>query len=382
MTRGAKAKAQRQQGRAPAPVARRGSKMLVPGAALIVVLGGATAFALLSGDGDDGGGAAPEAPVVAPPATAPAARYQVVYRVEDTAGPAPAISTDVVAVRQPFESRLEHRQGAPPGGEVLSSTVVNQRFQFNSSRGEERFATGRIPGALPQTVSVEALEAAVEAGVAERLGPGNHSEPCTRYAYRRAGNEPLAKGDTQEKVEACITADGILVREEIVLGGRTVRVAEATDVDRDPPFTAETFLSERDPTKEPDARLLETEQVVAEGRSDASRIQLAAPEGFEVARQVTVNRQLGPNSPPVSLFVRAFTRRAELVVTEELLTPSAQSPWAADEGRPVELGANRRGRVVDRSGSTEVRVTAGGKFVKVVSPRPALALAVARTIQS
>jgi hypothetical protein len=380
MTSGARAKAQRRQD-APPP-ARRRPNWLRPTVlvAVLVVAGGATtAFALLGGDD------APSAPGVEPPATAPAAHYRVVYRVEDTAGPEPATSTDVVVVRQPFESRLEHRAGPPPGGEVVSSTVVNERFQFNSSRGEERFATGRIPRPLPQTVSVESLEAAVAAGVAERLDRDPSlrlSEPCVRYAYRRAGSdEPLAKGDDQERVEICVTGDGVLMREEIVLGGRTVRVLEAVEVDRDPPISAETFLSQRDPTKEPDARLLETEQVVAEGKSDASRVQLVAPKGFEAARQVTVNRQLGATSAPVALFVRGFTRGGELVVTEELLTPSAQSPWSPDEGRSVDLGENRTGRVVDHTGYTEVRVVAEGKFVKVTSARPALALAVARTIR-
>jgi hypothetical protein len=345
-------------------------------AVLVVVAGATTAFALLSGDD------APESPEVDPPATAPAAGYRVVYRVEDTAGPTAAISTDVVAVRQPFESRLEHREGAPPGGTVISSTVVNQRFQFNSSRGEERFATGRIPGPLPQTYSVEALEAAVAAGVAERLGPGSQlSEPCIRYGYRRAGNEALAKGNDQERVEVCVALDGVPLREQIVLGGRTVRVAEAVEADRKPAFSAETFLSERDPTKEPDARLLETEQVVAEGKSDASQVEVTAPKGFEVARQVTVSRQLGATSAPVALFVRGFTRDNELVVTEELLTPSAQAPWSQDEGQSVDLGEKLTGRVVHHSGYTEVRVAARGRFVKVSSARPALALAVARTIR-
>lgn len=384
MTSGARAKAQRRQS-APEQPSRARRSWLRPTIALVALVAAAgvsTGFVLLTGDAEGGGSGGAKAPEVGPPPTAPAAHYRVVYQVVDTAGPQPATSTDVVEVRQPFESRLEHREGAPPGDEVLSSTVVNARFQFNSSRGEERFATGRIPGPLPQTVSVEALDAAVDAGVAERLGapsPGL-SEPCVGYAYRRAG-EILDKADAQDRVEACVTADGIVLREAITLGGRTVRVAEAVEVDRNPSFSAETFLSQRDPSKEPDARLLETEQVVAEGENENSRVDMAAPKGFEIARQVTVNRQLGATSPQVVLFIRGFNRGSELVVTEELLTDTPRAPWAEDEGQPVELGEKRTGRVIHRSGHIEVRVTAGGKFVKVSSARPALALAVARTIQ-
>lgn len=352
---------------------------------VLVAVAVPTGWALLSGDGDgDGNGNGselPSAPTVDPRAMLPAESFRVVYRLDDTAGAEPQTQTDVLAVRRPFEARLEHRQGPPPGGEVVSSTVINRRFQFYTSRGEERFATGRIPGSLPQVFSVEALEAAVAAGVAERLeGKTVGGEPCVRYRYRRAGGEPLTRATDQERVEVCITGDGILLREVVVIEGRQVRVSEAVEVDRSPAFGAETFLTERNPSEEPGARLLETEQVVAEGSSDTSRVALAVPQGFEVARQVTVQRQLGPGSPPVALLVQAATRGVELVVTEELLTPSANAPWSGEEGAPVDLGEGRTGRVVYYGSSAEVRVTAGGRYVTVSSPRPELALAVARTV--
>lgn len=349
---------------------------------VVVAVGVPTGWALLAdGDGNGNGLEVPPAPTVDPPAVMPAVSFRVVYRIDDTAGSEPQTQTDVLAVRRPFEARLEHREGRPPGGEVVSSTVINQRFQFYTSRGEERFATGRIPGSLPQVFSVEALEEAAAAGMAERLGEASVSgEECVRYRYRQAGAEPLARANDQERVEACVTEDGILVQEVVVIDGRQVRVSEAVEVDRRPAFGAETFLTERNPAEEPGARLLETEQVVAEGASDASRVALAVPEGFEVARQVTVQRQLGPGSPPVALFVQGSTRGVELVVTEELLTPSADAPWSGEDGAAVDLGEGRTGRVVYYGSSTEVRVAVGGRFVTVSSPRPELALAVARTV--
>ena len=42
----------------------------------------------------DGGSKAPSAPSVAAPAVPRAAAFRVVYRIDDTAGPAPQVATD------------------------------------------------------------------------------------------------------------------------------------------------------------------------------------------------------------------------------------------------------------------------------------------------
>ena len=85
---------------------------------------------------------------MAAPAFARAAAFRVVYRVEDTAGPELRILTDVIQVGLPWNGLLERREGPPPGGTVLLSTVQNQRFTFNTAQGSTGFATRRIPGLL------------------------------------------------------------------------------------------------------------------------------------------------------------------------------------------------------------------------------------------
>ncbi len=82
----------------------------------------------------DGGSDGPSAPRVAGSAFPRAAAFRVVYRVEDTAGPELRLLTDVIQVGLPWNSFLERREGPPPGGTVLLSTVQNQRFTFNSAR--------------------------------------------------------------------------------------------------------------------------------------------------------------------------------------------------------------------------------------------------------
>jgi len=342
---------------------------------------GAVALLALTLVACDHGSGSPSAPKVAAPAVARAAAFRVVYRVEDTAGPAKQISTDVIQVAEPSDGLLEHRDGPPPGGTVLSSTVQNERFSFNTAQGSTGFATRRIPGPLTQAPSPEALEAAAAAGLIERSGEGTVAgEACTRWTYK-APNEVLARGTADEHVESCVSRDGVPLREAITLQGRLVRVAEAVQVDRNPPVTPDTFLSGRDPGTEGDKGLLETEQQVTEGkRAGKGIVAVAVPAGFRASRQITVNRQAGEGSPPISLYVQAFVAGPDLVTTEQLRTPGSP-PWPPSEGQVVDLGSKKlSGRIVYRAGWAEVRVTLGTTSVRVSSPRPALALAVARTL--
>jgi len=330
----------------------------------------------------DHGSGVPKPPAVAAPAVPRTAAFRVVYRVEDTAGPAKMISTDVIQVGEPWNGLLEHRDGPPPGGAVLSATVQNQRFTFNTSQGSTGFATRRIPGALTQAPSPESLEAAAKVGLVERSGDATVAgEPCTRWTFK-ASNEVLARGTADEHTESCLTADGVPLREAITLQGKLVRVAEAVQVDRHPPVTPDTFQSQRDPGKEGNG-LLESDQLVEEGpRSGKGIVRVTAPAGFNASRQVTVNRQAGENSAPVGLYIQGFEDGADLVTTEQVTTPGSP-PWSADEGQPVDLGAKLlSGRIVYRLGWAEVRVTVDDSAsVRVSASRPALAVALAKTLR-
>jgi hypothetical protein len=391
--RGSKVKEQRRAQATGTGTAPRRPRWPLFGGLAVLVVAVSLGAVLAGGDSDDqedgdGGGKpipvpeAPAAAAVAPPDVAPASAYRVVYRVEDAIGPELVTSTDVLAVRLPYESRLEHRDGPTDGGELSSATVTNQRFQFNIADGEEKFVTWQVPDPLYSSVSVETMEAAVEAGVAQRLGEETVAgEPCTRYSYRAAGDEILALGDDQQRVESCITPDGILVSETISLNGKERRRI-ATEIDRAPEFNAETFLTERNPDKEKDVQLVEEAQRVNEGYdpSDVERLGVSAPAGFKPGRAVGVGRQLGPASPLLALYVQSFVRDGEVVFVEELLSVSEAAPWDEAEGAEVDLGQGRTGRVIYRPSSTEVRVRTGDEFARVVSARPALALAVARTL--
>lgn len=322
--------------------------------------------------GDDG----PSAPKVAP-GVALAANFRVEYRVEDTLGETPRVTTDIIQVALPWNGLLERREGPPPGTAVLVSNTQNQRFSLETAEGSTGFAKRRIPGVLNTVLSPEVLEAAAQAGLVERLGESVVAgETCTRWAYLNV-DKPLARPTAEERAETCVTADGILLRESVTLGGKLARVAEAVQVDRNPAVTADTFQTNRDPSTE-GIGLFETEQQVTEEvRSGKDIVKLAAPEGFRPARQVVVQRQAGPGAPPTSLYVQAFESGTDLVTSEQFLLGSPS--WPAGEGSAIDLG-DLTGRIVYREGWAEVRVSVEGKSVRVISSRPALAEAVARTL--
>ena len=339
------------------------------------------ALAALGGACSKKGPAAAPVVKVAPPVTPRAAAFRVVYRIDDTAGPAERIATDVIQVAEPWNSLLEHRDGPPPGTTVLASTIQNQRFVLNAAQTSTGYATRRIPGALTTAPSPEVFEAAAAAGLVERGGDGTVAGlPCTRWTYK-AANENLALGGPDQKVESCITGDGIPLREAITLQGRLVRVAEAVSVDKNPPVAAQTFGTDRDPSKEGDKVLLESDQLVTEGpQSGKDIVGVTPPEGFKVTRQVTVNRQAGDSSAPISSYVQGFESGTDLVATEQMLTPGAP-PWSPDEGLPVDLGNRQNGKIVFRTGWAEVRLSVGSTYVRVISPRPPLAVAVAKALR-
>src|SRR5437763_9722044 len=255
---------------------------------------------------DPGSGGGPKPPTVTAPAVPRAVAFRVVYRVDDTAGAQKMIATDIVQVGEPWSGLLEHRDGPPPGGAVVSATIQNQRFTFNTSQGSVGFSTRRIPGPLTQAPSPESLEAAAAAGLVERSGDVTVAgEPCTNWTFK-ASNEVLARGTTEEHTESCITADGVPLREAITLQGKLVRVAEAVQIDRHPPVTPDTFQSQRDPGKEGNG-LLESDQLVEEGQKTGTTIvKVTPPDGFNVTRQVSITRQAGENSAPVGSYVQGF----------------------------------------------------------------------------
>ena len=138
-----------------------------------------------------------------------AAAFRVVYRVDDTAGPEAQVATDVIQVAEPWNGLLEHRDGPPPGTTVLSSTVQNQRFTFNTAQSLERLRHPAHSGA------------ADHGAVAGGIGGGGGRRPDRAVGRRQGGRralhplgiqslqQVLAQGTPDANVESCVTADGV-----------------------------------------------------------------------------------------------------------------------------------------------------------------------------
>ena len=351
----------------------------------LVVAGGAVAgWTLLRSDGKEEQGRRPSGgafPDPGPPPVPVAGAFRAVYRVEDSAGPELRILTSVVVLRRPYEARLESREGPPPGGKVLSATVTNRNYQFALSGGDqEDYGFEVSPATAPQTYSVPALRAGVTAGVAAEAGEDMVlGERCVRFAYLQGGTEPLAPASDEQRTESCVTADGVLLREVVTLGGRRVRLAEAVTVERSPALPPETFLTGRKPSRgDPFA----SQQVMAEGKTpeDIELLLSAVPPGFSLDRRVTIRRSGGPGSPPRLFYTEAFVEGPELVVTEQLVQQGVGAPWLAGQGTPQELGQGRTGRLVAHAGSVEVRLEVNGTHARVFAPRLELALYCAKAM--
>ncbi len=312
-----------------------------------------------------------------------AAVSRVVYRVDDRAGPEARSQTDVVLIRRPFEARIEHRDGPPPGGPLLSGSLMDaQSTSLLVADGSVTLRTDRAPGQLLGSFALTALQDGVRAGVAESLGDGSAAgQPCSRFAYRLSGTEPLAPPTERERVEVCVTADGIPLSETVRLEGRVVRSAEAMEVDRSPTVPKGAFDGRRGKHAGAAGEGLVSATEVRDGPPppDFGVAPVAAPAGFRPGRQATEIRRLGPDGPPRAAYVESFVAGTEVVTVERVLLGPGPA-WREDEGLPVDVGPGRSGRMVYRPGWVELRTTAAGRPVRVTALTGALAVAVARPL--
>lgn len=324
---------------------------------------------------------------VGAPAALSATAFRVVYRVDDTAGPDERVSTETVVYRLPGEARIERRDGPPPGGPVRSETVMNRTHTFVSDRASQRreFGFSRAPAPLTDSFSRAALDDAVKAGRALALGEAEVAgERCLRYAYRSGGAAPLALPVDGERVDVCVSGDGILVQEAVTVVGRVVLRRDAVTVERSPALEGDVFLDKRRPgghgSKEIDqaAENLASPRVLKEGAApgDTKVFSVGLPRGFREWRRATVG-VVGEGLPSWFFYVRAFERGPELVLVEQAIRDAR---WTKAEADTVDLGQGRSADVVYHPSDVEVRVSLDHVLLRVRAPRAELALAVARSL--
>jgi hypothetical protein len=312
----------------------------------------------------------------APQDGASANSYRVVYRVDDsvTSSSGTQTETNVLDVERPDHLRLEHREGAPPGGRLLEGSVVNRQ---DSMTLPDDFAISATPLTIPneiQMFSAPVLRAAVQAGKAESLGSATViGRKCDTFRYQHFGTEALSKGTDDEHVETCVTSDSIMLREAITSAGRQVRLVQAVELDRAPDFAADTFSTSDKKKTNP---LADTEQV-ANGPpgTDIKVVRGPTPRAFDMDWNVTDVLRDSEEGLSLPFYIERFTQGSDFVLTEQSLHGEAEVPWTtATGGDEVDLGGGRKGRLLYHPGYVEVQTTVSGSAVRVLSSRPDLVL--------
>jgi len=335
-------------------------------------------------------GLAPAPPALPPPTGL--GSYRIVYAISDLVGPGPEIHTEVLAVRRPFDERLEDRAGPPPGGEIRGGRVENRDLFWNLTEGgQPQFGVRRRPALQTHGVSSEVLTEAVRDGRAKRLG--NRvvlGHPCTVFSYFAARPFALSPPTRVEHLDDCVSSDGVLLREEWTLQGRTVRVTEAVDLDTSPQFSADTFFIGRQPdTSSQAAALISREQAVLEGQVPKGAVlRPRLPPGFALDRQATVLTS-GSGGPGSQSFIESFVRGAQAAVVERGVTGGRDPPWHTEEGDVTRVGGFDQARLVFFVDEVEVRAWqtshgAGGvsstRYVRIAAPYTDMALYMASTL--
>ncbi len=360
----------------PAAAGRPAWVMATLVAAVVVIGLGAAGFLVWLSRQSDSAVAAP-----GPPPVRPAASYRAVYRVADTAGPQLREQTDVVEVRRPDEVRVEHHEGPPPGGRIFSGSIVNRTAQTFLPDRNKGYATPLTAVLTPDVFSEPALAAAADAGTVARLGLGSVlGQQCSRYLYHHGGGEALSRGDDQERVEVCVTADDVMLRQAVTLAGRVVRLAEVVRLDRSPAFPDGEFSSATGDTA---AGAQITEKVVEGRPTDAGAVVSGqAPAGFHLDRRLTDSHQ-EIDTPLLPFYIESFVRDSEFAISQQLLTGNGASrPWQSAGGSPVTLADGRTGQILYHTGYVEVQTVVNGSPVRVLASSAELARWFAATLRA
>lgn len=304
--------------------------------------------------------------------------YRVVYRLEEFTGPEVAFSTDKVWVRRPFQSRLETWRGAPPGNKLLSTQVGAFARRRNESAGAEAVVLGVPPSSAPSDVRLLPVLADAEKGgfLEPREVRVVLDRPCQVY---RSGQllsaSALTKPQEGEYTDTCIDAAGIVLEELLVLEGVVLSRRIAVEVEEDPTFDEDRFVT--------GARTLEP----ADGGGLVRRMTetlppgeffvfdpAAIPAGFERLGRFNVipsqpenfNDPLRAGSRETS-FADVFVRGADFLVIDQGGTLQGADPFVEDPVSPrLDVGVHGSAEVRLSTLGVELRVKrSGGRFLRL-----------------
>jgi hypothetical protein len=170
------------------------------------------------------------------PQRAEPAGWRIVYRVDDTAGPTPRVTTQVVEVFPPYGGRSVTSEGERLGGTSLGGAAWTRGHQYlvDADGAAHEVATVAAGFAGPDSHLDVALASALAHGLVRRGGTSSVAgAACTEWLSRM----PLDAGDVAlpasgETTTTCVDAQGRLLRDRWTLDGKVVRTRTAVSIGR------------------------------------------------------------------------------------------------------------------------------------------------------
>jgi hypothetical protein len=308
---------------------------------------------------------------------APLDGYRVVYRIVDVAPGSTDRSTEIVEVRRPYDGRVAVRRD----GRTITGRITSREYFWQVGRDDAiEFGVLRPPGGPTRDASFQALLDAVRAGQAIRAGSDTVlRRTCVWFAYRDPAPEPVVPPTDDSRVESCVDASGVVLREVWTLRGSAARILEAIELERVAP-KRKRFLEGHDPatekvTKPKGAELLETQTIVRdiiEGRV-SSPFAFEKVKGWRRDRVALVGSTAGQGARPTQFLSRSYVRgTSEVVVVETGSDPQFAPPWRTSEGKRIAIGAGE-GRLVFGVDRVEIRVLSKLGFARVIAPSRSIA---------
>lgn len=363
------------------------------GAALVVLAG-----ALAGCSGDDGSAAVTTTTTTSAPTSTSTTRvpveandadldlvgdrsgpWEIVYLVEDLVDADAAPVRERVVVRPPFDSRLEGLAADEDGAEV-TSVQVSTFDRLRVGGPSDPLVVQRVPGLAVSDVRLApVLRAGIEAGLIEVVGRDQVAgRPCLEVrtgTLLGAGHLQAMGGD--EEAVSCVDADGLVLRETLVIDGEpslrrtAIEVRVGVEPDEDD-FDVEGVLAPVDQgggsvlPVDPDRGALGDFWVLPDG---------AVPDGMSFLGRWAVvepspERFSGDpeRGTPVAGTVDVWVDGARLLVLYQGGTRDGDvAHRAVAEAVAVDAGELGEADLVLSATASEVRATpGGGRFVHVI----------------
>lgn len=323
----------------------------------------------------------PNAPDVA--ITSAPTSFRIVYRVEDRGPKEVTARTDIVSVRRPWESLLESKAGAPPGGKLLStqSAAFGQRTNHNIGQDPAVITLGPVLPASDLRLD-RVLDAAVAAGRAKRREvrtvAGRTCQVVRTGDYLAATQ--MTPPSAKQYADSCVDSAGLLLEEVLVSDGNPIARRVAVSVEEGVTLADDLFPTGKSTV--PASKGGGTMRPIREGSTPPGPFFVAdaIPDGFVSIGRYSVIPPQAENfsgDPERESFQRAmvsdvYLRGTDVLVIEQGATLRGADPYDVDPTNPtLDLGPFGTAEVRFSGHGTQVRAKReGGRFVQATGTLP------------